>query len=52
MPGGGSKRGQRRGGRTAGTPNKATADVRAYAGQYTAEAIDGLVSLDGATNRT
>jgi len=45
MPGGGSKRGERRGGRTAGTPNKATAEVRAYAGEYTKAAIDGLVKV-------
>jgi hypothetical protein len=41
----GSRPGERRGGRKAGTPNKATSDVRAYAGKYTKEAIEGLVQL-------
>lgn len=41
----GSRPGERRGGRKAGTPNKATADVRAYAGKYTKQAIDGLYTL-------
>ncbi len=41
----GSKPGERRGGRTAGTPNKASAPLKLYAGQYTTEAIDGLVTI-------
>ncbi len=41
----GSRPGERRGGRKTGTPNKATADVRVYAGKYTKEAIEGLVKL-------
>ena len=41
----GSKPGERRGGRQAGTPNKATAELREYAGQFTKEAVDGLVSI-------
>jgi hypothetical protein len=45
MPGGGSKPGERRGGRQKGTPNKTTAEVRAYAGQYTEEAIRDLVRI-------
>jgi len=45
MPGGGSKPGERRGGRQAGTPNKATAELKAYAGQFTTQAVDVLVSI-------
>lgn len=44
----GSKPGERRGGRVAGTPNKATASLKEFAGQYTNEAITGLHSI--ATN--
>lgn len=33
------------GGRVAGTPNKATADVRALAGNYTAQALETLASI-------
>lgn len=33
------------GGRVKGTPNKATADVKAVAGQYTQEAIEALVTI-------
>jgi hypothetical protein len=45
MPGGGSKPGERRGGRAKGTPNKVTAEVKAYAGRYTKEAITDLVAI-------
>lgn len=45
MPGGGSKPGERRGGRHKGVPNKVTADVRAAAQKYTAEAIETLASI-------
>ena len=38
-------RGVKTGGRAKGTPNRSGAEVRAYAGQYTAEAIEGLVKL-------
>ena len=41
----GSKPGERRGGRQAGTPNKVTATLKEYAEPFTAEAIDGLVAL-------
>lgn len=41
----GAKPGERRGGRAAGTPNKATASLREYAGKYTLKAIDGLVAI-------
>lgn len=41
----GSKPGERRGGRKAGTPNKATKDIRAIAQQYTGKAIARLVYL-------
>lgn len=45
MPGGGSKVGERRGGRHKGVPNKITADVRIAAQKYTAEAIETLASI-------
>jgi hypothetical protein len=41
----GSKPGERRGGRQKGTPNKATADVKAVAQEYTAEAVRALVEI-------
>lgn len=41
----GSKPGERRGGRKKGVPNKATAGLRAFAGQYCEEAITGLVAI-------
>lgn len=41
----GSKPGERRGGRKRGTPNKATADVKAVAQQYTAEALEQLAKI-------
>ena len=41
----GSAPGERRGGRKKGVPNKATADVRALAGQYAPEAIKELGRL-------
>lgn len=37
--------GRKTGGRAKGTPNKATAEVKAYAQQFTKEAIDGLVAI-------
>lgn len=39
----GSKPGERRGGRTKGTPNKATASIKEIARQYTNEAVAALV---------
>lgn len=41
----GSKPGERRGGRKKGTPNKATADLKAAARVYTAEALKTLASV-------
>lgn len=41
----GSKPGEHRGGRLPGVPNKATAVLREFAGQYTKEAITGLHSI-------
>jgi hypothetical protein len=41
----GSKPGEHRGGRKAGTPNKATAVVRDIAGQYTEQAVTTLVGI-------
>lgn len=41
----GSKPGERRGGRSVGTPNKIGADVRALAQQYTEDAIACLVEI-------
>lgn len=38
-------KGQKTGGRTKGTPNKANADLRALAQQYTAEAVETLVEI-------
>ena len=37
--------GRKTGGRVKGVPNKATADVRQYAGKYTKQAIEGLYKL-------
>lgn len=37
--------GRKTGGRVAGTPNKATADVKAAAGQYTTEAVEALAKI-------
>lgn len=45
MPRGGSKPGQRRGGRKAGVPNKATADVRDAAQLFTRSAVAVLASI-------
>jgi len=45
MVGIGSRPGERRGGRRKGTPNKVTADIKALAREYTAEAIEGLAEL-------
>jgi hypothetical protein len=44
MPGGSSP-GERRGGRQKGTPNKATAELKEYAGQFTKQAVDALVRI-------
>lgn len=44
----GSKPGERRGGRKAGTPNKATADIKALAREYMPAAMKELARL--ATN--
>jgi hypothetical protein len=41
----GSRPGERRGGRKAGIPNKRTAALKEYAGQFTEEAINGLVAI-------
>lgn len=41
----GSKPGEHRGGRKAGTPNKVTADVRAVAVKHSPEALKVLVSI-------
>ena len=41
----GSAPGERRGGRKPGTPNKATADVKVLAQQYTTDAIATLASI-------
>ena len=41
----GAAPGERRGGREAGTPNKATADLKAFAGQYTQEAVESMVAI-------
>jgi hypothetical protein len=45
MAGRGSKPGKRRGGRQAGAPNKATADVKALAQSYAPEAVKQLARL-------
>lgn len=45
MPGGGSKPGERRGGRAKGTPNKVTPPIRAIAQEYGADAIKTLASI-------
>ena len=41
----GSKPGERRGGRKAGTPNKATREVKAVAGRYTVECVRTLMEI-------
>lgn len=41
----GSKPGERRGGRKKGTPNKATAEIRKHAQQFTIEALEGLAMI-------
>jgi len=38
-------KGRKTGGRQAGTPNKATADVKAVAGQYSTEAVEILIGI-------
>jgi hypothetical protein len=45
MAGRGSKPGERRGGRQAGTPNKATADIKALAQVHGAKAVKELARL-------
>ena len=46
-------KGKKTGGRVAGTPNKATADLKALAGEYTQEAIAELARLaTGAESET
>lgn len=45
MAGGGSKPGERRGGRQKGTPNKATADVKALAQKHGPAAIAEAVRI-------
>lgn len=41
----GSKPGERRGGRQKGVPNKATADIKAAAQEYTEEALTALAEV-------
>ena len=41
----GSKPGERRGGRKAGTPNRATIEVKSAAQQYTGEAVQTIYNL-------
>jgi len=41
----GSKPGERRGGRQKGTPNKATADIKEAASEYSGEALSVLVTV-------
>lgn len=41
----GSAPGERRGGRQKGTPNKSTAQIKALAGKYGKEAIEGILEL-------
>ncbi|MBO9331855.1 hypothetical protein GHR37_22160 [Achromobacter xylosoxidans] len=48
---GGSKPGERRGGRKKGVPNKATAEIKALAQQYGPDAIATLVSIMKATKQ-
>ena len=45
-------KGHKTGGRRKGTPNKATAEVRALAQQYTAECIDRLAEIARDDNPT
>lgn len=45
MSGGGSKPGERRGGRRAGTQNKITRDLKEIAQLYTREAIEATVKI-------
>jgi hypothetical protein len=47
MPGGGSKPGERRGGRKKGTPNKATAEVKDIASQWGPAAIRRAAEMAG-----
>lgn len=41
----GSRPGEHRGGRKKGTPNKATAEIKELAQQYTAQALEALVRV-------
>lgn len=50
MAGGGSTKGERRGGRKRGTPNKVTADVRILAQQYGEKALAVLAEIMGSTS--
>ena len=45
MAGGGSRPGERRGGRQKGTPNKVTAELRYAAREYTEEALKTLAAV-------
>lgn len=45
MAGGGSKPGERRGGRQKGTPNKTVPEIRQLARSHCAEAIEGIIRL-------
>jgi len=38
-------RGRKTGGRTKGTPNRSTAEIRQYAQRFDKQAIDGLVKI-------
>lgn len=48
---GGSKPGERRGGRQKGVPNKATAEIKALAQEYGPDAIKTLVSIMSASKQ-
>ena len=52
MAGGGSQPGERRGGRRKGTPNKATAEIRALAMGYGPQAFQELAKLGGLARMT
>jgi hypothetical protein len=47
MAGGGSKPGERRGGRAKGTPNKATQEIKDIAREYGPKAIKRLAEMAG-----
>ena len=50
MPRGGSKLGERRGGRRKGTPNKATAGLKAAFKEHEAALVKGLLALTKSTD--